>query len=61
MSDIPMFLHLPLESAFLCECGAISTSAVRCPACGSEHGLLNLARVLNRESNEERKWEGNRG
>lgn len=42
--------HFPLASAFLClDCSAVSTSAVRCPACASE-ALMGLAAVLERDS-----------
>lgn len=38
-----------LTDAYLCECGLITDSAMRC-ACGNTHGLLSLSTVLNRES-----------
>jgi len=42
-------IFFPLESAFLCcDCHMVGNSAVRCPACASEHGMLGLASALAR-------------
>lgn len=41
-------VSLSLQDAYLCECGLISSSAIRCP-CGNAHGLLCLSSALNRE------------
>lgn len=42
--------HFPLEELYLCpECGRAGNRAESCPACANEHGLINLAVVLNRE------------
>jgi hypothetical protein len=52
MADV-LPLHLPLESAYLCQdCNSISNCSRRCPACASEV-LMGLAAVLNREPVEE--------
>jgi hypothetical protein len=41
-------IQIPLEESFLCaDCNTICNSAIQCP-CGSQHGLLSLATVLNR-------------
>lgn len=40
-----------LSSLYLCaDCRAVSNDARRCLGCGNEHGLLNLANVLDRET-----------
>lgn len=44
-----MPLHIPLDSAYLCQdCNCVSNSSRRCPACASEV-LMGLAGILNRE------------
>jgi hypothetical protein len=37
-----------LRDAYLCECGLVVNSAIRC-TCGNAHGLLSLSSVLNRK------------
>lgn len=45
----PMPLHIPLDSAYLCQdCNCVSNCSRRCPACASEV-LMGLAGILNRE------------
>jgi hypothetical protein len=45
-----MPLHIPLESAYLCQdCNCVSNCSRRCPACASEV-LMGLAGVLNRDT-----------
>lgn len=42
--------HFPLTAAFLCpDCSEVSDSSSQCACCGNK-ALLNLAAVLNRES-----------
>lgn len=43
-------LCFPLETAYLCDCGMVGNSAMRCPSCLQEHGLLTLQTVLDRET-----------
>jgi hypothetical protein len=46
---LPMLLHIPLTSAYLCQdCNCIGNCARQCPACASEV-LMSLSGVLNRE------------
>ena len=46
MSDV----HMPLAGAYLCgDCSTISDSAVRCPSCACEHGMVSLANILDRK------------
>lgn len=41
--------QIRLQDSFLCaDCETISDSAIQCP-CGSQHGLLSLAAVLDRK------------
>lgn len=45
-------LHIPLESAYLCQdCNCVVNQSRQCPACASE-ALMGLGRVLNRETEE---------
>jgi ferredoxin len=47
-------VHMPLELAYLCadeHCQTVGSCSTHCPACASE-AVLNLAAVLNRESEE---------
>jgi hypothetical protein len=40
--------QISLQKCFLCaDCETVSDSAIQCP-CGSQHGLLSLATVLDR-------------
>lgn len=49
MAD-PKTEYFPLASAYLCEdCQCVSNTAIRCPACAST-ALMNVALVLNRDS-----------
>ena len=44
-------IHLPLGDCYLCteaDCNTVTDNAIRCPCCGSEHGLLSLGNVLDR-------------
>jgi alpha-D-ribose 1-methylphosphonate 5-phosphate C-P lyase len=42
--------HMPLGEAYLCEdCKQIGNRANACAHCGSEHGLMSLANVLDRQ------------
>ena len=42
--------QIALASAYLCaECSTVGDSAMQCPACGAQHGLLSLACGLDRE------------
>ena len=38
-----------LENAYLCECGLVGINSMQCD-CGNREGLLNLAKVLNRNT-----------
>ncbi len=49
---LPMLMHIPLESAYLCQdCNCVGNSSRQCPACASEV-LMSLAGVLDREVQE---------
>jgi hypothetical protein len=42
---------IPLEASYLCpDCDVIGDCPERCPSCANPHGLMNLAGVLNRET-----------
>lgn len=44
-----MTLAIPLEISYLCvSCDTIGNSAIRCPTCASEHGLMSVSAVFNR-------------
>jgi hypothetical protein len=46
-------LHIPLDSAYLCQdCNCIGNCAEQCPACASGV-LMGLAGVLDREQKDE--------
>jgi len=47
MSPLAEITVIRLQDAYLCECGMITDSAMRC-VCGNTHGLLGLSAVLNR-------------
>ena len=42
-------MTIPLERAYLCECGMIGDCATQCASCANRCGLMNLAGVLNRK------------
>lgn len=49
---LAQLFHAPPAELFLCsDCGQVGNSPASCPGCASEHGLLNLANVLNRDPN----------
>ena len=40
--------QIRLQDAYLCaDCNCVTDSAIQCP-CGSQHGLLSIATVLDR-------------
>ena len=42
-------VHMHVSEAYLCDCGLVGNNAKQC-ACGNEQGLMNLAGVLNRDT-----------
>jgi hypothetical protein len=55
MSAQTISWHYALNELYLCaDCQRVSDSAITCPACGSQHGLLSMASALSRPDDSER-------
>jgi len=45
---------ISLENAYLCsDCNRIGECSTHCPSCASRHGMMSLASVLNRSTEED--------